>query len=52
MVVEFDVVEGSELVAWLRENDFDVDDVCLLRCVVDVGGRSWVIINGLFAILI
>lgn len=46
VAAEFDVAEGSELAAWLRENDFDADDVCLLRRVVDAGGRSRATING------
>ena len=33
------------LAAWLRGNDFD-DDACLLRRVVDRGGRSRAYVNG------
>ncbi|MBI5786826.1 MAG: DNA repair protein RecN [Rhodocyclales bacterium] len=43
---EFDVEAGSALAQWLRENDFDADAVCLLRRVVDAGGRSRATING------
>lgn len=46
VAAEFDVAEDSELAAWLRENDFDADDACLLRRVVDAGGRSRATING------
>jgi DNA repair protein RecN (Recombination protein N) len=42
---EFSVAAGSELAVWLRANDFD-DEICLLRRVVDAGGRSRVYING------
>jgi DNA repair protein RecN (Recombination protein N) len=42
---EFDVAVGSELEAWLRAADFDVDS-CLLRRVVDNAGRSRAYING------
>lgn len=43
---EFDVETGSPLAGWLHENDFDADDLCLLRRVVDAGGRSRASING------
>jgi DNA repair protein RecN (Recombination protein N) len=43
---EFDVEAGSALADWLRENDFDADAVCLLRRVIDAGGRSRATING------
>ncbi|HZV53323.1 MAG TPA: DNA repair protein RecN [Rhodocyclaceae bacterium] len=43
---EFDIAAGSELEAWLRANDFDVDGSCLLRRVIDAGGRSRATING------
>ncbi|MBI4995561.1 MAG: DNA repair protein RecN, partial [Rhodocyclales bacterium] len=42
---EFDVEAGSQLAQWLRDNDFD-SDACLLRRVVDAGGRSRATING------
>jgi DNA repair protein RecN (Recombination protein N) len=42
---EFDVDSGSPLEAWLRANDFDTDG-CLLRRVVDAGGRSRGSVNG------
>jgi DNA repair protein RecN (Recombination protein N) len=47
---EFDVAPGGELDAWLRRNDFhgdiDADATCLLRRIVDAGGRSRATING------
>jgi DNA repair protein RecN (Recombination protein N) len=43
---EFDVAAGGELESWLRANDFDVDGSCLLRRVIDAGGRSRATING------
>lgn len=43
---EFDVSPGGPLAAWLAANDFDTDDTCLLRRVVDAGGRSRATVNG------
>ena len=47
---EFDVSESPELLAWLHENDLegygDDDNVCLMRRVIEVGGRSRGFING------
>jgi DNA repair protein RecN (Recombination protein N) len=43
---EFEVAVGSELAAWLVANDFDVEGACLLRRIVDAGGRSRATING------
>jgi DNA repair protein RecN (Recombination protein N) len=47
---EFDVSESPELLAWLRENDLeghgDDDNVCLMRRVIEAGGRSRGFING------
>jgi len=47
---EFDVSESPELVDWLRENDLegqgDDNSVCLMRRVIEVGGRSRSFING------
>ena len=47
---EFDVSESPELLAWLRENDLeghgDDGNVCLMRRVIEVGGRSRGFING------
>jgi DNA repair protein RecN (Recombination protein N) len=43
IAAEFDV--SPELASWLRDNDFDTD-TCLLRRIVDAGGRSRATING------
>ena len=47
---EFDVSELPELLAWLRENDLegygDDNSVCLMRRVIEAGGRSRGFING------
>jgi len=42
---DFSVSSGGPLAAWLAANDFDAD-ACLLRRVVDAGGRSRAYING------
>ncbi len=47
---EFSVDAESDLAAWLLAHDFD-DDACLLRRVVDSGGRSRAYINGVSATL-
>lgn len=47
---EFEVAPGSPLAAWLAANDFD-PDTCLLRRVVDAGGRSRAWLNGTAATL-
>ena len=47
---EFEVAPGSELAAWLAANDFDTD-LCILRRVVDAGGRSRAWLNGTAATL-
>jgi DNA repair protein RecN (Recombination protein N) len=47
---EFDVVAGSALADWLASNDFDTD-TCILRRVVDAGGRSRAWLNGTAATL-
>jgi DNA repair protein RecN (Recombination protein N) len=46
VTAEFDVAAGGELEAWLRGHDFDADGICLLRRIVDAGGRSRATING------
>ena len=47
---EFDVSELPELLTWLRENDLeghgDDNSVCLMRRVIEAGGRSRGFING------
>jgi DNA repair protein RecN (Recombination protein N) len=47
---EFDVTPGSSLADWLAASDFDTD-TCILRRVVDVGGRSRAWLNGAAATL-
>jgi DNA repair protein RecN (Recombination protein N) len=47
---EFEVAPGSALAAWLEANDFD-GDTCILRRVVDAGGRSRAYLNGAAATL-
>jgi len=49
---EFDVANLPDLQSWLRENDLAGDDgVCLLRRVIDSGGKSRGYINGSTATL-
>ncbi|MDR2195631.1 MAG: DNA repair protein RecN, partial [Gallionellaceae bacterium] len=49
---EFDIATLPELQGWLREQELDGDDgVCLLRRVLDSGGRSRGFINGRSATL-
>lgn len=47
---EFDISKSPELVDWLHENDLEGQDddnsVCLMRRVIEVGGRSRGFING------
>ena len=52
VAAEFDLDPASGVAAWLKENDFDPEGgVCLLRRVVDAGGRSRAYINGAAATL-
>jgi len=47
IAAEFDVSTLPQVQAWLREQDMEGDDgVCLLRRVLDAGGRSRGFING------
>jgi DNA repair protein RecN (Recombination protein N) len=50
VAAEFDVQPGEALENWLRDNDFDIE-TCLLRRLVDAGGRSRAYINGAAATL-
>ncbi len=43
---EFEVAPGGGLETWLRDNDFDAEETCLMRRIVDAGGRSRATING------
>jgi DNA repair protein RecN (Recombination protein N) len=47
---EFAVAPGSALADWLAANDFD-NEVCILRRVVDAGGKSRAWLNGTAATL-
>jgi len=47
---EFDVTPGTPLADWLAANDFDTD-TCILRRIVDAGGRSRAYLNGAAATL-
>ncbi|MHB1358690.1 MAG: DNA repair protein RecN [Rhodocyclaceae bacterium] len=47
---EFAVTPGTPLADWLAANDFDTD-ACILRRVVDAGGRSRAWLNGAAATL-
>ena len=49
---ELDLAPDSLVAEWLKENDFEADgDLCLLRRVIDGGGRSRAYINGAAATL-
>jgi DNA repair protein RecN (Recombination protein N) len=50
VAAEFEVAPGSALAGWLAANDFD-SDACILRRVVDAGGRSRAWLNGSAATL-
>jgi DNA repair protein RecN (Recombination protein N) len=43
---EFDLAESGLLADWLKANDFEADGACLLRRVIDAGGRSRAYVNG------
>ncbi|WP_435627155.1 DNA repair protein RecN [Candidatus Ferrigenium straubiae] len=52
IAAEFDIAALPHLQAWLREQELDGDEgVCLLRRVLDAGGRSRGFINGRAATL-
>lgn len=52
VAAEFDLAADGPLLAWLAEHDFDSETgSCLLRRVVDAGGRSRAYINGAVATL-
>ena len=52
IAAEFDVAALPHLQAWLREQELEGDeDICLLRRVLDAGGRSRGFINGRSATL-
>ncbi len=43
---EFELSEDSLLFGWLKDNDFEAGGECLLRRVIDSGGRSRAYVNG------
>src|SRR4030065_1914598 len=52
VAAEFDITALADMQAWLREQELEGDEgVCLLRRVLDVGGRSRGFINGRSAAL-
>lgn len=51
VAAEFELDAASPLNGWLKENDFEADGVCLLRRIIDAGGRSRAYINGAAATL-
>jgi DNA repair protein RecN (Recombination protein N) len=50
ITAEFDLPESGALADWLQANDFDATS-CLLRRIIDQGGRSRAYINGTAATL-
>jgi DNA repair protein RecN (Recombination protein N) len=50
ITAEFDVTPDSPLAAWLAANDFE-PETCILRRIVDAGGRSRAYLNGTAATL-
>lgn len=51
VAAEFDLAADSPLHQWLADNDFEDEGVCLLRRIIDAGGRSRAYINGAAATL-
>jgi DNA repair protein RecN (Recombination protein N) len=52
IAAEFDIAKLPHMQAWLREHELEGDaDICLLRRVLDAGGRSRGFINGRSATL-
>src|SRR5688572_17087207 len=43
---EFEVDEGSQLARWLTERELAADGACLVRRIIDAGGRSRAFVNG------
>jgi len=48
---EFDLPADGALAAWLQDNDFEAEQTCLLRRVIDNAGRSRAYLNGMPATL-
>ena len=40
VAAEFDLPDDSPLIAWLRANDFEAEDTCLLRRVIESSGPA------------
>jgi len=51
VAAEFELDADSPLNTWLKDNDFEAEGLCLLRRVIDAGGRSRAYINGAAATL-
>lgn len=51
VAAEFDVASDGPLSDWLRDNDFEAGDGCLMRRVIDASGKSRAYINGASATL-
>jgi DNA repair protein RecN (Recombination protein N) len=48
---EFDLPADGALATWLHDNDFEAEQTCLLRRVIDSAGRSRAYLNGMPATL-
>jgi DNA repair protein RecN (Recombination protein N) len=46
ITAEFEIPEGSALTGWLAERELENEGSCLLRRVLDAGGRSRAFVNG------
>src|SRR5687767_8746725 len=46
ITAEFDCGDGTALAAWLAQRELAADAVCLVRRVIDAGGRSRAFVNG------
>ena len=51
LTAEFDLPADGALAAWLQDNDFEAEQTCLLRRVIDSAGRSRAYLNGMPATL-
>ncbi len=46
IIAEFDISDQPDVSRWLTEQSLDEDGLCLLRRVVEAGGRSRAFVNG------
>ncbi|OKY27154.1 DNA repair protein RecN [Thalassotalea sp. PP2-459] len=46
LVATFDISKNPKAISWLTNNDFSIDDECILRRVISSEGRSKSYING------